>query len=475
MSNNDQHIRDSIKDSFAGQERKAPANLWDGISAASSLTDDELKIRDSFNVIDKKAPTDSWQTIKKNVIIDEVWDRILLKEKKKKRAIWFWSFGLGVLLIGILINQLNNEGENLTSTSIEISDTEVHGEKIEENSSKDESNNQTNKQNTIVEADIIKSTDQVNELVNNGINLLSEEVFTEIEAGENMESNEDEVMDSNISTKLNLNREGMYGKENLDKIDSTQERNDIVDAEIDKFDFNRQEDISTMPIAQVSNLPATYGPFSMLHEIERKETENTQHFELGLIAGINNTWLFNNDVKNGLDSKSLIKNDLSIGYNFGIIANYNINLRSTISLEYDFISELNQGYEYFHKGRLYTRDLKLNHQKIELSYKLNFTHSILDKNYFVLKAGGFYSFLQRSQSSGLITSSNDNFIFSENDLGLKLAFGHEHRLNHFKIEYGLQSDIGLLNISTDSPNSPKKFNYTSSYLIGCYASIRYLF
>jgi hypothetical protein len=469
MDNKDQHIKGAIKNSFNAQKRKAPENLWNSISTGTSLTEDELTIRDSFNSVEKKAPTHSWQRIKKSVIIDEVWDRISEKQRKRRRAFWIWNIGGIALLVGMLIQFYTSQQK----TQKNISSTDTNQEIVIDETIK----NSETYDNSIIEQDVEVQNSKVGLTENpilqedkdqlaqyNTVNRQLNNISEKIETADNISISENQTTVNPIIIQKEYMKEEDVAKNNEYELNSEIEnKKDLA------------EDISKMPFSSISTITQSKGPFSNLHEIEIKIKPNVQRFEIGLISGLNNTWIFNNNVIEGLNSKSLIKNDFSLGYNFGVVTNYNFNLRSTISLEYDFISELNQGYEYFTKGRLYTRDIKLNHQKIGISYKLNFVQSPLDKNYFVLKTGGFFSFAQRSETSGVITSENDHYIFTQNDFGLNLAFGNEHKLNHFKIEYGLQSDIGLLNISTDSPNSPKKFNYTNTYLLGVYASIRYLF
>jgi hypothetical protein len=48
-------------------------------------------------------------------------------------------------------------------------------------------------------------------------------------------------------------------------------------------------------------------------------------------------------------------------------------------------------------------------------------------------------------------------------------------LGPIKIEYGLKSDIGLHNITANTLELPKKFDYATTFILGGYLSVRYLF
>ena len=85
MSNSDKHIEKAIKDSFDREQKRAPKGLWASIDQAANLSTDEYKIRESFDNQIKSAPSKTWNNLKRQLIIDDVWDNIVVHEDRRKR------------------------------------------------------------------------------------------------------------------------------------------------------------------------------------------------------------------------------------------------------------------------------------------------------------------------------------------------------------------------------------------------------
>ena len=169
-----------------------------------------------------------------------------------------------------------------------------------------------------------------------------------------------------------------------------------------------------------------------------------------------------------------MKNKLSLGYNIGTQLVFNLNNQSGFELQYDFISVYNQGYDYYSEGRLYHKDIKLSTHKMTLDYRLKFSKNPVKKSLMIFKSGLFFMHSIKEQTSINWVENNLNSAFSTFNYGVNLGVGREHQIDHFKIEYGLKSDIGIHNITVNQISFPKKFDYATTYYLGGYIALRYL-
>lgn len=435
MSDSDKHIKKSIKDSFHSVQRKAPVDLWANISKVSNLTEDEFNIHNSFNNQTKTAPLETWGNVKRQLIIDEVWDRIVAYEDRRKRKIIWWYIGSISILLLFPLSMLNiNSNKN-------ISEFRKNKNSID-NSKTIDSLNQKNINISKVDRNDLK-------LKSNDTNLIS----LGKEKAKSYNNNNSQTVDDVISSKNHI----IQSNTNLDSSNIERISIEIIPLrKIHLFEFKRSYDILN------STFDTIYSP-------------KNKRFEVGLTACFGNSWLFNNDVKNGLNSKSLINNNLSTGYSLGSIVVYNFNEKSGLELGYDFYSVHKQGYDFYNEGRLVHKDIHLKQQKVSLSYKIRLNDNAYSKRNFVIKTGLFFSHSIKEQASidgvkNVINSSFDTF-----DYGLKVGAGIEYNLSKFKVEYGVKTNIGFHNMTTNTINSPKKFDYATTYILSGYVSFRYLF
>ena len=136
MDSKKDHMDKKIVSSFQGQERNAPAGLWSGIENSIGLSTDEAAIKNSFSNIQKQAPKKGWSTVKRQLIIDEVWSNILaIQERRRRRAIiWWWSGSLGTLLLifGLWWMSTNDVLQsNETQIAAVLEETQKEGSKLQ--------------------------------------------------------------------------------------------------------------------------------------------------------------------------------------------------------------------------------------------------------------------------------------------------------------------------------------------------------
>jgi hypothetical protein len=440
MSESDKHIKKSIKDSFDRVHRKAPENLWSMISQVTNLTKDEFNIHESFNNQTKTAPSETWSNVKKQLIIDEVWDKIVAYEDRRKRKVIYWYIAsISTILIFTLSLLVINSNKNTS---------ELRKNKNGFDHSK---NSDTLNQNN----------SNVSELDRNEVLLKNIEIKNNIEI-------------NLIPSTLEKTNNNKYAQINDD---------DTIRSEYHMIIFNANMDSGNSETVSIDKIPIKKPQlldFKRPNDIVKTTFDSVykpqiKRFEVGFITSFGNSWLFNNDVKNGLNSKSLIKNNLSTGYSIGSIIGYNFNKKSGVELGYDFYSVHKQGYDFYYQGRLVDNDIRLKQQKASLVYKFRFNDNDNNKRNFLIKTGLFFahSTKERLLMDGI--ENNSNSSFDTFNYGLNLGAGIEHNLSKFKFEYGVKTEIGFHNITANTVNLPKKFDYATTYILAGYVSVRYLF
>jgi hypothetical protein len=438
MDNHQDHIEQRIKASFESQEKKAPKGLWSDIATNVDLTDDEAAIKNSFaNASVVKAPKNSWGNVKQQLIIDEVWSNILaFQERRRRRAIiWWWSgsFGVIALLFGLTWNYFSMDDiqNRNSSTLADVEPIEYKSEKTKSVNARSDAD-----VNTSVSNENIESDRQANILVS---------------TTDNISDNAFEAPPSLLSRDVTINSVVIQSKEN-----------EILVSKIDQLE------------------PLPLSSLEFQHELHLAETKIIdltpfRRFEVGITASGGNSWLFNNDVRNGFNENSLIQNKLSTGYGLGIEAIVNFNYRNSIYFGYDAISVNHQNYSFYESGRLIDKRITLSQQKALIGYKFSSSDRKDNRKNYVIRTGLFYSHSISSETSLGSESKSVSSNYESFDYGLNLGGGIEHKFNRLKLEYGLKSDIGINNLTQSTVKVPKKFDYANSLFLGAYISLRYQF
>jgi hypothetical protein len=248
---------------------------------------------------------------------------------------------------------------------------------------------------------------------------------------------------------------------------------------IDRLDRSLSEQESEIPSGDIDRLTVLQAQYiESNHEKELAELiipdlTPFRRFEVGINLSGGNTWVFNNDVKNGFNRNSLIHNKLSTGYSIGVEGFYNFNSRHSMLVGYDSYSIHQQNYSYYQSGHLNDKNITLKQQKAILGYKISFMDRAYNKRNFVIRAGAFFAHSIEEQTQVNYVNNTPNSAFEKIDYGINLGGGVEHKFFRFKFEYGIRSDIGIHNMTASSENLPKKFDYATSFMLGGYVSLRY--
>lgn len=443
MDNSDKHIKSTIKESFDSVKKKAPEGLWKNISSVSTISGEDYAIRKSYISNELNAPDKTWNGVRRQLIIDDVWDNIAALQDRRRAFFWWFGTGAACLITFLLlIPSLYNSNSAIQH--------ETHDEK------------------NIVETVPVHQMEESNEDLypsltkseNNEEGLISYSDITEV-------NSDSKLVDKNINSSVIRGHSAQTS--------TSYKTNSTSELDLDSMKTIDRIDIEIFPICEIQPLSAELIIPEPRVDIEIKEDKPLSKFELGISGDFGNSWLFNNDVKNGMNSKSLVKNNFSLGYDIGTQLIYYLNAQSGLELQYDFISIHNQGYDFYNEGRIYHKDIKLKTHKITIDYRIRFTRRPLKNANIVLKSGMFFMHSIKEQTSINWVENTPNSTFSTINFGLNLGLGKEHEIGSFKLEYGLKSDIGLYNITANTISFPKKFDYATTFYLGSYVSLRYFF
>jgi hypothetical protein len=444
-----------IREGFGAENRQAPKDLWSAISEDISSSNPEEDLKKSFDKIEKLAPAGSWNNINRQLIIDDVWNRIARFYDRRRFIIW-WSRFAGVLILACiasvgLVRLFYNAGDRVNHKEIVAAN---------ENEKPFAFHRQENPAMVIGPS--------------TNLSLPGSNVDGSDKPDRIVSTTEQEVLNDNHNQAEGIGVEKVG--------DLIKEGRKVQGAVITVGDLaaegfretNEKQRIELMVGSSIRKIPIQLKHQGELTTVEDfKGKRPLRYLDIGLIGRIDNTWILNNDVKSGFSRSSLVQNNLSFGYASGLQANYYFSNRSAIQLEYDFLSALNQKYQFYNEGRLTVKQIDLKYQRVGLGYKYSFGTRLGKKPVLSLKFGGHFGFAKKE--SVKIDDQQGEESFDVFDYGIRLGVGREHFIRSFTIDYGLNSDIGLHNITSPGLAIPKKFSYTSTLAVGAYISVRYNF
>lgn len=434
---------DPIKNGFSQVQRKAPESVWSGLAHNLSLDDTEQAVAGAFSAESKKAPVSAWQGVKKQLIIDHVWLNISAAlDKRKRRFFWLYFSGLAVILVaGISFWKFYPADGSGTDYVAAKFNAAQRNSKIPIHHTAE----------PVVPFTATNSEIQLNE-------------SGETRLIVNTEKKQTDGGFSGAFIPSNTIVDSVAGPDEtgLKAVDVLTEHKPVENEFMIKF-----------PPQLVCPIQPAY-LFSELPQHIERDVPVFNRFELGLVAGVDNTWIFNNDVRDGLNRFSLVDNKFSMGYHAGASAYVNFSENHGVGLHVDFLSVMNQRYDHFEAGTICTNLVVLRQQKYKLVYRYTLPELFSNTQAFVFKGGIFMALATKSElyeDKELLA----NQVFERFDGGITAAIGSQHTFGSFVFEYGLQSDAGFTNIATSSSLAAKKFNYTNTYLTGVYCSFRYRF
>ncbi len=429
MSKNDD-ILNKVNESFNSLNEKAPDMSWGEIDEKieNSTTNINDKVKNSFESSANMAPLNSWEDIQNKLDIDEVWDAVLKDLEKRKRFAWWRVAAILIVLISVVTYTLftvpSAQVFNKTAGDFSIDSQTENYEQAEILSIDQIKNKEALKSYLLLLSDIHGDDLEVQneyELYNHQLQLNSSTIET---LGENP------ARDSQVHIALN-------GKSLMEIIP----RDEIIDVDLNPAEVERFQ---------------LFRPFS-----------------IGIIGGVNNSWIINDNFKSSFDNESLTSSKLSFGENYGIIANYEFKNAHGLTMELFVNSRAVQKVSYYANGIYSNEYSEVNYYKASLMYSTQKTFYSKKRNHnLILRSGAYLAFNKLSliQTNETLTSFNSNY--SKLDYGLRTTLSEEIDFHRFIFGYGIQSEIGFKNIQTIS-NNELESSAASNFNLGVFVNIRY--
>jgi len=415
MAEENRHIESKVKSSFDSVQRKAPTGMWDKIDTGDMTVSDTEKIREGFDGTVKRAPSKTWDAVKRQLIIDDVWTKInhTLDKDDRKKVFWWWFGAAGVLLLISTFVFLNYPTSR--SSAVNVAHTEIQKD-----------------HDSIIITDLDNC---IQAIMVNSLPLMKDSLAIIADSSGQLPQQSDNV--TKVDDAFGYNSERMNTIDSPSPIDSLSET----------------ESMTNLPFREAL-LIANSTSDSRLSE--NKKPAKPKLFDAGVITTVGNSWIFNNEVRSGINNKTLVSNDFSVGYGLGGYFSWRMNRRAALGANVFLVSKLDQKYSCFEGGAFVKEEIQLTRKKLDLEFSY-FVPSRLLRSDLRLAGGVYGSTVSTKQSK-----------YQKYDAGITLSFGINRSFNKFIIDYGIRSELGLVNLNN---SSLKQFDYTNSFYSGVYLKI----
>ena len=324
---------------------------------------------------------------------------------------------------------------------------------------------------TVTEVGIDQSTED--EALNSSDNL----IFENEDPQENQVVNElGVVVNKQPENEIAEENNSVNAKDDLDQIANIRtEQTDQMNTNIARVDENKPlteiDYLAYLPLSKTSLIAADYSVNPSFPEIDliKLTNERKPSFSVGLVGSVDNTWILNEDTKDGFRKNSLVINNPGFTVNYGLNAQWigksGLILKSNLFLK-STIVQSNQKYFKGDQVNLITES-----DSYRMSFLAGYSARLGSSHRQYLNAsGGLYvSYLKNAlvKKDSYITQTETSF--NRFNSGFELELIHGFKFGSFNAGYGLISDIGFTDI-VRTENSPNK-----SFTIGVLGTIGYSF
>jgi len=450
-----------IKESYKGS-KKAPEGMWAAMSENVSDSNLDTKIETAYKETAKQASMDSWPKIKNQLIIDYVWRKIAQEISRKPIVIWWRLLAASLFLTGIVGTSLYYS----SSTHVETGNEEMNqvelikGQQIEANNNHDVSNgpntftlenDKDGEEDSSFEASNITSTTLKTSLV--------------------------DIKHSSLATTTK------HGK-NRDTIIVYNELNGALTnttiSTICSDTLSHNAETSLIILERFDNLGLASYDFekAKIKEfwIDSSGSKGPPRLEIGLTAGINNTWILNNETKEGFKPTSLVTNVLAFGHDIGFTGVWNFGRKSSLAINGFVSTKIRQKTGLYNQGQYINKTIEYSYRMLSVSLRKELgNRAVFDKRVFIIGAGGYVSILNNRTvvENGVLVIENSTY--KPYDFGVKVDLAQLKTVGKFRFEYGVRSQLGLHNLYNGNINTPANFNLTRSLKLGVYGGVKYSF
>lgn len=432
-----------VKSSFEAEGMKAP-DIWADLSKEIGQQNKmDAHIKRSFGSISNLAPERNWDHIQNQLDIDKVWKRISAQLDRKPILIAWWKIAAAAaILVGLIGAGIYTTSRQDATNSFEepIAKNEIHSELIAGFGQFKKINDQETVANYSLTNKELESLQNNNSFyLDQGIS----ESITDVTNGNNVKENSNHSFTTTAS-------------ENPSQEEKVEEQ---------KIDLIADTDLLTIPIE--------LGEISMPKiEIQQRKDEFSPTFTLGAFGGYSNTWIMDDQSKEGMHAESLTDTKISFGERFGIAGRYQFAPQFSLKSRLILRSRNNQMTSGYEQGRYTEYETEI--VSTQLSTSLHYDWAISNRHQFSVGVGGFAGLMRytTTQAGEYITSINSKY--KNIDAGIYVEIGSSFKLNNLlSIEYGVNSNLGLNDIWNGQYEGSNLVNPTNTYDIGLFLGLNY--
>lgn len=404
-----------VKESFENISMKAPAFDYETLSNAPNKIDEWVK--GSFEQTLVGAPENVWEGIQNGMQVDAVWNAIQSKIRVRSNK---WQVLAVAASVAFLFAVIPFKTFDTRLVDIEFPES-LLGE-------------QANTENSLIIEDS-------NVLLANA-----------------------------LETDLVDNNSGMQSTRIDEPYSTVKESNQSDDDQKSELDYLSTSSIEKIP----SNLISPSHSLSPAHDIIIPTKESKWSFNAGIIAGVSNTWLLDNDTRASLNNESLLDSKFSIGEMYGITAEAKLNNKHSFSTNILLNDVKRSKLGYYENGFYKHRKTKIEFFKASVlyGYQVNLNTSKFGQA-LLFKAGPYVGVNKASYVVNEDVMTSFNSSYKKVDVGLNMQIGHEINVSRFIVGYGLNTEVGMRNIFDGNAFVPSKLNYTNNISAGLYFSLKY--
>lgn len=485
MSDNN-NIDGLVNDAFGSMDKKAPEGLWSALDkslagAENSKTVDEA-VKASFEANTKKAPAGVWNGVNRQLNIDSVWNGVLgyLNQRTRWRLIWLrWGIPLGILLLFVgaygIIQMGMSENETVHNRSFAYAEALEEKQPVSNLIQQDETkklNSSTEKSRTSqlnAPTQIYVPDNKEHNKQNKGG---AESAMAQNSQLKTNGLNNSGAVSMNSGIKITVNTSAKSGRINEKPLLDTLgiDNSEVLELSTTKNGFENKHlaliDISAKPLPISFHRLNPYEPFSLL------QMEDTTNWELGGFVNLLYGYLLNNDVRNGFDANGFVELKTKVSWQFGFSALKPISQNQNLQLDLIW-THFDQEIGDYQEGYFFNKTLRLNYISSDIGILhrtqakgLNFKRTVIGGG---VKLGYLINSTQRISDNRV---NRAPLALRKFDLSVDFLIGRSFEKGNLTIEYGIRSDVGLINVFNGNDHLPSKFNVSRTIGLGPYVAIR---
>ncbi|MBL4862818.1 MAG: hypothetical protein JKY09_07375 [Crocinitomicaceae bacterium] len=419
-----------INSSFSNERSEsAPDFVWGGIKdELANSSEVDAKVKNSFESGMEQVPEMVWEKVQDQLDVDRVWLNIVKRiALPRNRSILRYACSVLILLLPFALDyySVENNGLNLTSEKYII-----HSEFLS----------------------------QQNSFNNEDDNLLTSSI--------NDDKSKSSIKDLNITKSGQSNQ--------VVKTDDHRINQDGITTFASVITEELFEGLEVLPLKLLLLTRNNFDPELAIPY--RPILKRKIGITIGSVASLDDTWIIDNDTRNGFDSESIVENKISLASSYGAFVDTKLGRRYSIQGEYLFQSKTRQLTQLYINGEYSLKEREINTYKALIMLSRNFeprfngvTHSTS------IRFGGYVSGVKSDYTRYNHVLLEFNSIYKRNDIGLRFEIGEKVHLRSVSIEGGIKGEYGLLNLASYKGKIPPHLNFTRVASVGAYIKLGYSF